>query len=446
MLIYSVIIVLATNCKNSWQLEQKIIGGKEMKISGRFNILTSLVAAVFILSLFSGIAAAQQPGENNGNQNQFINTEKQFLNAKAQLDKAFKQFNAKRDSKSKADLVLKAQDYLERAINHTISYLDVLKSRAEKPENQGIIPFNVSTNIDAHIAELEQLRTKVEQDNTTEALRADNTELKNIYSGIRLETQYDFAILLNNKIGNFITKSDNVSARLNAEIQKLKSNGTDTSSLEAIAANFTNLMQEAAADQNNTEALLAVHTGFDNSGMVINNTDAQAFLMQVSTSQKETINVLREASRLLQDFVKDFRKLSGGNANAEGGHGNNEKERDGKIFVKGTGTLVANGSGRAVIEGNVTVDLSGTNVTLLVSSNAAITTDSGTNQTLGNGQVKYQGFNTATITGDNIRVGISGNNIGLNATGTGAAVLNGNGTYTTQNAFGVSGEWKKEGT
>lgn len=417
-----------------------------MKNRHRFTILTSLVAAVFILSLFSGITAAQKPNENNGNQKQFTNTEQQFQNAKTQLDKALKQFNGKKDSKSKDQLVLTTRNYLEKAINHTISYLDVLKSRVEKPENQGIIPFNVSTNADAHVAELEQLRTKVEQDNTTKALSLDNTELKKIYSRMRLETQYDFAILLDNTINKFIAKSDNVSAKLNTEIQKLKSNGTDTSDLEAIAANFTNLMQEARAGQQKTEVLLAAHTGFDNSGMVINNTDAQAFLKNVDDSQKETIKTLRDASRLLQDFVKDFRKLSGGNAKGGGKPGNEDNERGGKTLVKGTGTLAANGSGRAVIEGNVTVKLSGTNVTLTVSSNAAVITDSGTNQTLGNGQVKYQGFNSATITGDNIRVGISGNNISLNATGTGTAVLNGNGTYTIENAFGVSGEWKKGGT
>ncbi len=417
-----------------------------MKNRHRFTILTSFVAAVFILSLFSGIAAAQKPGENNGNQEKFTNTEKQFQNTKAQLDKALKQFNAKKDSKSKDELVLKAQDYLETAINHIISYLDVLKSRAEKPENQGIIPFNVSTNADAHVAELEQLRTKVEQDNTTEELRADNTELKNIYSGIRLETQYDFAILLDNTIGKFITKSDNVSARLNVEIQNQKSNGIDTSKLEAIASNFTNLMQEARADQQKTDVLLSTHTGFDAAGTVINNTDAQAFLKKVDDSQKETIKVLREASRQLQIFVRDYRKLSGGNAKAGGQTGVQGNERGGKTLVMGTGTLVANGSGRAIIEGNVTVTLSGINGTLIVSSNAVVTTDGGTNQTLGNGQVKYQGFNSATITGNNIRVGISGNNISLTASGTGAAVLSGNGTYTTENAFGVSGEWKKGGT
>lgn len=423
-----------------------------MKNGQRFIILTSLVAAVFILSLFSGIAAAQKPGEQNENKVKFENTGKLFEDAKAQFENALKQFNAKNDSISKADLVEKTRDYLEKAIDHVISYLDNVKSRAEQPENKGLFPFDVSKNIDAHVAELQQLRTKVQQDNTTEGLRVDNKELKDIYARIRLETRSDFEILLNNSIGKFIAKSDNVSVRLNAQIQNLKTKGKDTSNLEAISANFTNLMQEAAADQKNTEALLAVHTGFDNSGMVINNTDAQAFLKQVDDSQRETIKILRMPGRQLQIFVRDYRILSGGSTvtgqpgnqgNDRNGRPNQGNGRNGTTLVMGTGTLIANGGGRAVIEGNVTVTLSGINGSLMVSSNAVVTTDGGTNQAIGNGMVKYQGFNSATITGNNIRVGISGNNINLTASGTGAAILNGKGTYRTENNFSVSGVWKK---
>jgi hypothetical protein len=401
---------------------------------------------MFILTQFSGSAAAQQPINQIGNQQirgQYENTGKQFEAAKQQFENALKQFNAKKDNKSKEDLVLKTQAYLERAIDHIISYLDVLKSRAETPENQGIIPFDVSKNIDAHVAELEQLKTKVQQDNTTDELRADNKELNNVYAEIRLETRYDFEILLNNTIGKFIAKSDNVSARINAAIQNLKSNGKDTSSLEAIAANFTSLMQEATADQQKTEALLATHTGFNDTGMVINNTDAQAFLKQADDSQRETIKILRDASRQLQVFVRDYKKLSGGPA-ITGRSGVQQNERNRRTLVVGSGTLVANGTGRAVIEGNVTVTLSGINGTLMASNNAVVTADGGTNQTLRNGQVKYQGFNSATITGNNIRVEVSGNNIDLTASGTGAAILNGNGTYRTENNFSVSGAWKKE--
>lgn len=396
------------------------------------NILTSLVAAVFILSLFSGIAAAEKPGEQyekeyKEHKEKYENTQKKFQDAKELFEKALRQFNTKPDSKSKEELILKTKEYLERAIDHTVSYLEVLKSSAENSENIGIIPFDVSKNIDAHLAQLEQLRTKVQQANTTKELAEDHRELKDLVIKIRLETRYDFDILLNNRIETFITKADNISTRIDAAIQKLKTQGKDTVKLEDEAARFNALVKEARDAQQKTNDLFANHSGFASNGTVTNNKDAEAFLRQADNSQKETIKKLKEASRQLQDFVREYRKLSGG-----------------KVVVSGTGTLVANGSGRAVIEGNVTVTLSGINGTLKVSSNANVITDRGTNETLGNGEVKYQGFGSATITGSNIRVEVSGNNIALTATGTGSAVLSGHGTYRTEEDFSVSSEWKME--
>jgi hypothetical protein len=420
-----------------------------MKTKYKSSILSSLIAVMFILSVFSVAAVAQDPNGKEKSANpgpqmtlnpaSFGNAGQLFDNAKAQFENALKQFNTKKDAASKQELILKAQDYLEKAIDRIILQLDVLKSRADL-EPEGVIPFNVSNNIDANVAELEQLKIKVQQDNTTDELRADNNELKLDYTKIRLETRYGYELLLNNRIDNFVGKKDNVTARLNAAIQNLNNKSKDTSSLETIAANFTNLMQEAAANQQNTGALLATHNGFDASGIVINNTDAQAFLNQVDSSQKETIRTLKDAARQLQIFVRDYRRLSGGSA-VTGGQNN----RGGRTQIMGTGTLTANGSGRAVIEGNVTVTLSGINSTLLASRNSAVTIDGGTNQTLGNGQVQYQGFNSATITGDNIRIAISGNNINLTAAGTGIAVLDGNGIYSVENNFSVNGQWKKGG-
>ena len=425
-----------------------------MKNGQRFSILTSLIAALFILSMFSVAAVAQNPNgkeksanqkpQMNVNQASFGNTAQLFDNAKTQFENALKQFNAKKDAASKQDLILKTQDYLEKAIDRIVLQLDVVKSRIENPGSQGVIPFNVSNNIDAHVAELEQLRTKVQQDNTTSELSADNIGLKKIYANISLENRYDYEILLDNRINTFISKSDNVTARLDAAIQNLNNKSKDTSALVAIRANFTNLMQEAKADQQNTDTLLSTHAGFAASGMVINNTDAKAFLKQVDDSQRGTIKILKDAARQLQEFVGDYRRLSGGNA-VTGQPNNQVNERNRRTLVMGTGTLIANGSGRAVIEGNVTITLSGINDVLLASHNSAVTTDGGTNQTLGNGQVQYQGFNSATISGDNIRIAISGNNINLTATGTSAAVLNGNGTYSVENNFSVNGQWKKGG-
>lgn len=405
-----------------------------MKNKNKFGILSSLIAVMFILGMFAGIAAAQTPMEQyekatekyEKTKEKYEDTKDKFEKAKKAFENANRQFRAEKDNKSKEELILKTRDYLEKAIDHTVSQLNVLKSRVNNSENKGILPFDASKNIDAHVAQLEQLRSKVEQANTTQEFKESYQELKELYSNMRLEIRYYYEIVLNNRINNFITKADNVSAKIDTEIQKLKSEGKDTARLEEMAANFNNLVKDAKDSRQKTSDLFASHSGFSSDGMVTDNKAAEDFVRQVDNSQKETIKKLKAASRQLTDFVKDWRKQSAG-----------------KVVVRGTGTLVANGSGRAVIEGNVTVMLSGMNGTLKVSSNAEVTTD-GTKEVLGNGDVKYTNFTSATIKGENIRVEISGNNINLNATGTGSAVLSGNGTYKTEKDYTVSGDWKKE--
>ncbi len=405
-----------------------------MKNRKGLNILTSLVAVLFILSLFAGIAMAQTPKEQyekateqyKKTKEKYEDTRDKFEKAKDDFEKSNRQFREGKDNKSKEELILKTRDYLEKAIDHSISNLNVLKSRAENSENKGVLPFDASKNIDAHVAQLEQLRTKVQKASTTVEFRDAYKELKDLWIKIRLETRYYYEIVLDHRIDNFITKADNVSAKTDAEIQKLKSEGKDTTKLEEMAANFNNLIKEAKKSRQETSDLFASHKGFDSNGIVTDNKEAETFLKQADNSQKDTIKKLKAASKELLNFVKDLRKQSGG-----------------KVAVRGTGTLIANGSGRAVIEGNVTVTLSGINGTLKVSSNAEVTTD-GTKEVLGNGEVKYMNFTSATIKGENIRVEISGNNISLTAAGTGSAVLSGKGTYKTEKDYTVSGEWKKE--
>lgn len=405
-----------------------------MKYKTKFSILTSLVAVLFVLSLFSGIAAAQTPQEQyekateqyKKTKDKYEDTRDKLEKAKDDLEKANRQFKGAKDDKSKEELILKTRDYLEKAIDHAISNLNVLKSRVENSENKGVLPFDASRNIDAHVAQLEQLRTKVQKAGTTAEFRDAYKELKDLWVKIRLETRYYYEIVLDHRIDNFITKADSVSVKIDSEIQNLKSQGKDTTKLEEMAASFNNLIKEAKNSRQETSDLFVSHKGFDSNGIVTDNKEAETFLKQADNSQKDTIKKLKAASKEVLDFVKELRKHSGG-----------------KVAVRGTGTLVANGSGRAVIEGNVTVTLSGINGTLKVSSNAEVTTD-GTKEVLGNGEVKYMNFTSATIKGENIRVEISGNNISLTAAGTGSAVLSGKGTYKTEKDYTVSGEWKKE--
>jgi hypothetical protein len=415
---------------------------EELKMKNRLknkhwlNALTSLIVAMFILSLFSGIAAAETTRDNyqklNGQyqilKDNYNDAKAKYQDAKERYHEAKLKFKSAKSNLSIDELKDKTRSYLENAADYMISHLELLKNRVESSENKGVLPSGASANIDSHIAQLTDIKTKIQQANTTKELIDSARELQDTWIKVDLETRYYSKIIINNKIDLFILKADNASARMDTLIQKLKDQGKDTSKLEEDASSFDTMMNEAKQSHQSDINLFASHNGFDSDGKVTNIQDAKAFLEQAASSQKETLKKLKSATEPSGDFFREAKKLIGG-----------------KVVVKGTGKLEANGTGRAIIKGNVTVTLSG-NATLIVSSNADVTTDgTGTKETLGNGDVKYQGFGSATITGENIKVDISSNEITLTAEGTGSAILRGKGTYSTEKEFDVSGdEWKKE--
>ncbi len=396
-----------------------------MKYTNR--LMASLVAAMFILSLFSGVAAAQTPEEQYRlYKEKYENTKKKFEEAKGLFESARERFRNAKDNQSREELKDRTKDYLIKAIDHLVSHLEILKYRVELNENKGIIPFDASGNIEAHVTQLEAARVKVGQAETARDFIAIYNELKDEWFKIRLETRYYIGIVVNYRIDQFIVKADNQSVRIDTLIQKLKDQGKDVTTLEEYALNFDTLISEAKTNHQNDLTLYGTHSGFDSNGLATDNQGALAFLQQATTSQKDTISKLKSASEQFREVFKEAKKII-----------------PGKVVVRGTGKLEANGTGSARISGNVTVTVSG-NATLIVSSNALVTTDgTGTKETLGNGDVKYQGFGSATITGEDIRIEIHGDNIVLTAEGSGSAVLAGKGTYYTEKEFTASGEWKK---
>ena len=406
-----------------------------MKNRHGLNLSTSLVAALFILSLFAGVAAADSPREQYEKYKQqfemhkqkYIRTKEKFEDAKQTFEKALNNYRNRKTSISRDDLKLKFKDYLVKTADHLTSRLETLKYRAERYENKGIVPFNASDNIDKYKTELEQIKTNAQQANSAQKLVNSNRELRNLWNRIRLEVRYYIGILVNHRIDRFLDKTDNVSERMNMVMQRLKDQGKDVTKLEQAASDFNRLVDKAKTDHQRILELYAAHEGFDSDGTVTDIKEAEAFIRESGRAQRDNIMELKGAARHLREFFREAKRLSSG-----------------KVVVRGTGTLEASGTGRAVISGNVTVNVSG-NGTLIVSGNANVTTKgNGTKEVLGSGAVKYQGFGSAAITGEDIKIAISGNDITLKAEGTGSAVLRGNGTYRTEKDFAVSGEWQKE--
>ena len=422
MFIYSVIIVLFSDRMNGCNE-----GGTNMKKN--WQVLTSLIAAMFILSLFAGSAMAQKPDKYEKAEEKY---QQRIDKAQQKLDDARDKFKAAklkaRSAKNKPtrdELKNNTVEYLEKSIDYLIAHLEAQKSKVA--ESGSILPFDAAANLDAHIAQLEDIRAGITLANSSDDYVKFAREIEEVAIKARLETRYYAGILINYRTELFLANADNVSARLDAQIQELKDRGVDTAALEKKAQAFKALVEEARENYLETLELFESHSGFDSSGMVTNVKDARAFLDKATDLQKDTLKKLKLAARHLQDVFKDVKK-------------NSRK----KAVVEGMGRLVASGNGRAVIEGDVNVTLSG-NATLKVSSNANVTmSGNGSREVLGNGEVKYQGYDSITIEGRNIRIEVSGNDISLEAEGTGKAVLRGNGTYRTEREFTASGEWEKE--
>ncbi len=310
-----------------------------MKNRKWLNITTSLVAATFILSIYSGLAAAQTPAEK------YVNTEKKFEEARQLFEKANKELQNSRDPKSQDELKQRTRTYIDNAIDTMVARLEVVKYRLNLPENKGLFSFDASQNIDADIAKLEQIRTKLQQANTPQQMRDVHKELRNTWNNISLETRYYFEIMLNNRIDNFITKADNVTTRLDKAIEKAKSQNRDVTALQNDETQFKNQMADAQGIQQQISSLLTNHSGFASDGTVSDNKAALEFVRQVDKLQKDAIQKLRAASRQVLDFVRDFRKLSGGKVSVDRSGeleaGNNNTETTATVIPTVTVTSTA---------------------------------------------------------------------------------------------------------
>ncbi len=277
-----------------------------MKNRNRLNIITSLVAVMFILSMYLGLAAAQMPAEK------YVNTEKKFDDAKKLFDKANRELRNSKDPKSQDELKQRTRTYIDSAIDHMVARLEVVKYRLDLPENKGLFTFDASKNIDADIAKLEQIRTELQQANTPQQMRDVHKELRGTWNNISLETRYYFEIMLNHRIDNFITKADNVTTRLDKAIERAKSQNKDVTELQNDETQFKSQIADAQGIQQQISGLLATHSGFASDGTVTDNKAAGEFVRQVDKLQRDSIQKLKAASRQILNFVRDFKKLSGG--------------------------------------------------------------------------------------------------------------------------------------
>ena len=340
---------------------------------------------------------------------QQLNSRQALMNAKNQLKNAETPEERKQLRKQ---FQTKAQEHLVRTIDRMIGRLERLQERIRAAEQQGNVPEGASENIDRYMLRLEGKKLEAENADTPANIISAARDIRGEWGEIRREIARHTRYMLTAKIGNYVEKSEGLSIRLDAEIGKLADEGIDTTSLEdkhdrlndkidCVKVNYL-LAKDALEDSDPDEVGQAV---------------------------RRANTCIRDANQITREIFMELREY-----------------RAGSVILDGTGTLTAEGSGTALVRGNIKMHLSADAGSLSVvdrNGDMVITTTGDGDRTDDGSMVIYTGFNDdATISGSDVVVTMTGTRIELTVDGTGTAVLIGTGSYEVTG--GRSGEWRNQ--
>jgi hypothetical protein len=347
-----------------------------------------------------------------------------FMNAK-------EQFNNARTSDNSLALKGATKDYLNHTIEYTILHLESLIQRAEVTQNNGNVPFNASDIFQGYIADLEVLKDDVAAAESIDEFQAITKEIKEIWNNINLQSKYFLMWTVNNKVDEFLLRSDSISARIEDEIEEMESTGKETTKLRELLADYNGELADAKLNHERANEQFETHEGFDDDGNLIGTIEARRFLNETNGHIKKTNHALTKANSCLRRIFADLKE-----------------HRIGLVTLGRTGSLEASGDGKATLSGNLDVEInakSGVLVIIDYEGDAQINvTGNGTKEDLSGNTVKYSGFDGhATINGSGITVALNGTDIELTAEGTGSSLLCGIGTYTvwSENEQSITEDW-----
>jgi len=338
---------------------------------------------------------------------QQIESKQALMNARNQLRNAE---TPEEREKLRERLQTRAQEHLVRTIDRMNGRLEFLQARITAAEQQGDVPEGASANIDRYMLRLEGKKLEAENADTPADIISAARDIRGEWGEIRSEIAHHTRYILTARIGNYVEKSEGLSNRLGEEIAELEDRGIDTTSLEAKHDRL-----EGKIDCVRVNYILARDALEDG--------DPD----EVNQAVRRANACIRDANQITREIFLELREY-----------------RAGTVVLSGTGTLTAEGSGTALVRGDIEMQLSADAGSLSVvdrDGDMVITVTGDGTRTEEGSIVIYMGFNgDAMISGSNVVVTMTGTGIELTVEGTGTAILIGTGSYVVTD--GRSGEWR----
>jgi predicted DNA binding protein len=131
-------------------------------------------------------------------------------------------------------------------------------------------------------------------------------QAKNSHPG--MERAYTLELKVLDRQAKFLVRGEKIIGKAEEIISKLKSNGKDTSVLEAALAQFKKDVVKAEKAHDKAAGILTTHAGFDQNGKVVDAVQAKQTLVSARDNLKEFRAILKDSLGDVRKVIKDFRK------------------------------------------------------------------------------------------------------------------------------------------
>lgn len=336
-----------------------------------------------------------------------------YLEARKDLNKAKVMFN--NGSATEEDIFNVSKDYLNTTIDYMITSLNETKTVLEA--NNG--DEDQIDLLEGYIGELEEAKESLEDAEDRKDLADIAKSVRDVWKDAHKDINLSKAVHLVRGLESYLVKAERTSERLDFEITRLNESGVDTSDAEELLGEYNSLVADAS------EYLDLARDKYQD-----DTTEAAAYVQLAINSIKEANEVLRD----LLDEIKD--------------------QRPGYAKFAGSGVVNAEGNGTAVLSGDLDIELSATNATLVIkdlAGDGVIEVDGeydlfngGESQGRGIPAQVYHNFTgNASISGSRLTVMVHGFDISLDGEGMGSVMLSGEGSYeiNDEEISSMSFEW-----
>ncbi|WP_305064806.1 hypothetical protein [Methanococcoides sp.] len=299
---------------------------------------------------------------------------------------------------------LNATEAMDAAKEYLTGTIDYMITRLETTKEEGSYNEEVNATIDTYIDRLEAQIDDVDAADTRKDLSEATRDIRKIWSDAQKDLNRMRAQRINSGLVNYLEKIDGVSERLQNEIDSLTEDGEDTEDLQEMLDDYNALIEEAK--QAHEHAREAYQNGEDDAGEQL----------------RKSIRLTNEANTKLRALVQEMKGF-----------------RQGYVTLAGECLIDAEGDGTIVLSGELEVEFTATNATIVIkdlAGDAEIKLDGDYEQfdedSTGDGSYAFVYHNftgEVKIEGSRLTVMVRGEDITIKAEGTGSTSLSGEGSY-----------------